>query len=221
MVAMTAGLIVLASVLQTFTVIHAQATRQQRTLARQQDLRLGLEVFEQEVRLATPASIVKAAPDELVFLANVNALATNTTAEVPAGQTLLPVQDDSGWSEGKTVMVCGSVVCESHRLARNGQRGLLTLAEPVGMALPGGVSVEIVNRVSYYTRRDDAGGLKLMRMVDGGASTIIGDLRSARFVYQDGSGRQTAVPASVRRVSAMLISGHSAISFVRDVSLRS
>jgi hypothetical protein len=221
LVAMTAGLIVLAAVLQTFTVVHAQAVRQQRTVARQQDLRLGLEVFEQEVRLATSSSLLKAAQDEMVFFANVSALLTNTTSPVLPGQTVLAVQDGSGWSEGKTVMLCGPALCESHRLARSGQRSLLTLAEPVGVALPTGASVEVVNRVSYYIGRDDPDGVKLMRMVDGGASTVIGGLKSVQFIYKDGSGRGTAMTDSVKRIGVMVTANHSTIGIVRDVSLRS
>jgi len=221
MVAMTAGVIVLAAILQTFNIVHAQAVRQQRMVARQQDLRLGLEVFEQEVRLATPSSIVKALPDEVNFLANVNLLVTNLTAPVLPGQTTLAVQDGSGWSAGKTVTLCGPVTCESRRLARDGQRSLLTLAEPISLALPIGASVEAANRISYYIRRDETGAVRLMRMVDGGASTVIGDLKAAQFAYRDSEDRPTTVTAQVRRIVAVIAAAHSSAVVVRDVGLRS
>lgn len=221
LVGMTAGAVVLAAVMHTFTVVHAQAVRQHRTLAQQQDLRLGLEVFEQDVRLATPTGIVTAAVDEVVFLANVNALVTTTTASVLPGQSVVAVQDGSGWGAGKTVMLCGAAGCESHRLARDGQRSLLTLAEPVGLALPAGASVEVLNRVSYYTRQDDNGTVKLMRMVDGGANTVIGDLASVRFAFRDWSGRPATAGAQVRRIVAILTPDRSTTDVVRDVSLRS
>ncbi len=221
MVAMTAGVVVLAAVLHIFNIVHGQAVHQQRTVAQQQDLRLGLEVFEQEVRLATAASIVTALPDELVFLANVSSLRTNLTAAALPGQTTLAVQDGSGWSAGKTVIVCGPSACESHRLARDGQRAVLTLTEPVGQVLPAGASVEVSNRLSYYTKPDGAGTVKLMRMVDGGASTVMGELQSVQLAYRDGAGRSTAVTTSIRRVVARITPSHSPVAVLRDVGLRS
>lgn len=211
----------LAAALDAFNVVQTRAATQYRTLAHQQDLRLGLEVFEQEVRLAAADSIVTAAPDEFLFLANINAQRTATTSAVVPGQSVLAVQDGSGWGEGKTVSLCGRQACEVHRLSRAGQRSQLTLAEPVGLTLPSGASVEVRNRVVYYTKRDEKGALRLMRMVDGGANALIGELEDVRFSYRDERGRVASLPSLVRRVIVEIEPSHSAHRVVREVSLRS
>jgi len=221
MVSLATGAIVLAAALDAFNLVQTHATKQHRAMAHQQELRLGLEVFEQEARLAEADSIVTAAPDALLFLANVNAQQTTTTSAVVPGQSVLAVQDGSGWGEGKTVVLCGHQACEMHRLSRAGQRYQLMLAEVVGLALPAGASVEVKNRVHYYTKRDEQGALRLMRMVDGGASALIGDLENAHFSYRDERGLVTSLPSQVKRVIVEIEPRHSARRFVREVSLRS
>lgn len=211
----------LAAALDTLNVVQTHAAKQHRTLAHQQDVRLGLEVFEQEVRLAVADSIVTAAPDKFVFLANVSAQRTTTTSAVVPGQSVLAVQDGSGWGEGKTVTLCGQQACEVHRLSRAGQRYQLTLAEPVGLTLPAGASAEVSNRVLYYTKSDDKGALSLMRMVDGGANVLIGELKEAHFSYRDEGGHATHVPSQVKRVVVEIEPSRSARRVVREVSLRS
>jgi hypothetical protein len=58
LIGLAAGVVVLATALETFSIVRQHVTKQQRDLAYQQDLRLGLAVFEQEARLATAESIV-------------------------------------------------------------------------------------------------------------------------------------------------------------------
>jgi hypothetical protein len=221
LVGSAAAIIVLTATLETFNVVHRHVTKQQLGLAHQQDIRLGLEVFEQEARLAVAESIAIAHPDEFLFLANINAQRTTTTSSAMPGQLVLSVQDGSGWGEGKTVELCGPRACERHQLARAGQRGFLTLTEPVESAFPAGASVDVRNRVLYYTRPDERGSLRLMRMVDGGASTLVAGLESARFSYRDDRGRTTSTPSQVKRVVVEIESERSPHTVVRDVSLRS
>lgn len=221
MISLTAGAIVMAASLETFNVLQAQTVRQQRSLSQQQDCRVGLEVFEQEVRLASADSIVAAASEEFQFLANVNAQRTTTTSAALAGQTSLAVQDGSGWGEGKRVTLCGPQGCEVHRLSRPGQRYQLALAEPVGLTFSAGASVEVTNRVVYYSRRDDKGTLRLMRMVDGGASVLVGELEDLHFSYWDKRGHAASLPSEVNRVVIAITPNHSIKPLVREVSLRS
>lgn len=221
LISLAAGVIVLATALETFNIVRQHVAKQHRDLAYQQDLRLGLAVFEQEARLATAESIVIANPDEFQFRANINAQRTTTTGDVAQGQSVVAVQDGSGWGEGKAVAICGLRACELHRLARAGQRTLLTLAEPVQSAFPTGASVEVRNQVVYYTRHDERGLLRLMRMVDGGAGTLVGGLENARFAYRDNRGRATSEPSQVKRVVVEIGSDRSTHHVVREVSLRS
>ena len=124
--------------------------------------------------MAGADSIVTANHGEFQFDANLRGQRTKTTAVIVPGQSILSVQDGSGWGEGKTVIVCGPRTCESHRLARTGQRSELTLVEPVGAPIAAGASVEVRNHVRYYVKMNEDGTFKLMRMVDGGASVLIG-----------------------------------------------
>jgi hypothetical protein len=221
MVSLTAGVIVLAAALNAFNVAQVHASKQQKDLRHQQDLRLGLEVFEQEARLAVAESIVSTTSDAFRFHANINAHRTMTTGPVMPGQSVIPVQDGRGWSEGKTVIICSQQACEAHRLSRSGQHYQLTLTEPVALSFPPGASVEVNNRVGYYTKRDENGTLKLMRMVDGGANTLIGDLDDLHFSYWDEHGHVTQQPSLVKRVVLEIKSNHSLHRTMREVSLRS
>jgi len=221
MIGLAAGTIVLAATLGTVNTIHHHVIDRQRVLAYQQDVRLGLEVFEQEARLAEAETIIAAEPEEFLFLANLNAQRTLTIGAVAPGQTVLTVQDGSEWGSGKTVLLCGQHVCETHRLARAGQRSQLVLEEPAGSMFPNGASLEVRNRVRYYTRRDESGTVRLMRMVDGGASTLIGGMGGICFSYRDSSGHTTSLPEQVKRVVVEIESERPALRALREVSLRS
>lgn len=220
-VSVATGAIVLAAAFDIFHLVQTFAGAQQRTLTQQQDLRLALEVFEQEVRLTATEAIITVEPDQFLFLANVNGQRTTTAAVVLPGQSVLTVQDGSGWGQGKTVTLCGRRACEVHQLVRAGQRYQLTLAEPVESMLPAGASVEVRNRVAYYTKRDEQGALNLMRMVDGGANVLVGELKEAHFSYRDGRGQVTQRPSDVRRVLVEMEPSHLGHRTVREVGLRS
>jgi hypothetical protein len=221
MVSLTAGVIVLAAALNAFNVAQVHASKQQKDLRHQQDLRLGLEVFEQEARLAVAESIVSTTSDAFRFHANINAHRTMTTGPVMPGQSVIPVQDGRGWSEGKTVIICGQQACENHRLPRSGQHYQLTLTESVASSFPAGAFLEVNNRVGYYTKRNENGTVNLMRMVDGGANTLIGDLDDLHFSYWDEHGHVTQQPSLVKRVVLEIKSNHSLHRTMREVSLRS
>ncbi len=221
MLGLTIGVAVLAAALKIFTVANAYANSQFTAVRQQQDVRLGLEVFEQEVRLATPDSIQIADPDRILYHANLSALRTTTTGALLPGQAVIAVQDGSGWGAGKTIMICSSTQCESHRLARTGQRYQLTLVEPIESAFPAGTTVEVRNRVVYYAKHDETGTAQLMRMVDGGASVMIGHLRDIRLSYWNEMGKQADAISHVKRVVLEIHSDHSRARRLRDVSIQS
>ncbi len=221
MISLAIGAAVLATALSTLNIAQTHAGKQTRMLNHQQDLRLGLEVFEQEVRLATANTIAIVAPKEFLFHANLADHRTITTADVLPGSTVLPVLDGSGWGERKTISVCGRHMCESHRLARTGQRYQLTLAEPVGMSFPEGASVQVNNRVKYYVKGNEDGTSNLMRMVDGGANVLIGELGDLHFSYWNDMGQGTTQPSQVKRVVLEIHSSQPLHRMVREVSIRS
>lgn len=170
--------------------------------------------------MASAAAITTAESERLEFSANIHALETTTTATIAPGQTVVPVWDGAGWGQGKSVRMCGASGCEVHRLARTGQRLQLTLSEPVSGLFPAGASVEVMNRVVYYTRADEAGRLQLMRMIDGGAGVLIGDLQAVRLSYWDDRGRPTAIMGGVARVVIAIEVMNARAQIVREVSVR-
>ncbi len=221
MISLAAGVIVLASAMSAMNVVQTHVGQQERTLNHQQDLRLGLEVFEQEVRLATADSIGLTHSNEFQFRANLNAQRTVTTSPVMPGQSVLSIENGSGWDEGKVVILCSRQACETHRLARTGQRYQLTLTEPVGLSFPSGSSVEVSNQVMYYAKSEEKGTYKLMRMVDGGASVLISDLEDLHLSYRDENGHMTQQPSQVKRVVLSIGSSRPLHTMVREVGLRS
>ena len=215
------GACVLAGSLAALNTVHVQSLYQQRSLAGLQDMRMGLEVFEQEARLAAVSGLTVASADRLEFTANLHAMTTMTTGAVEPGQSLLSVQDGSGWGKGKTVRLCGAAGCETHRLVENGRKTQLVLAEPVARLFPAGASVEVMNRVVYYTRTDAGGERQVMRMIDGGAGVLIGGLRDAQWSYWDEQGRPAGRLDRIARVVLALEMAEPAVTIAREVSVRS
>lgn len=220
MMAMTAGLIVLGVTLQVMTYFQQHYLEQQESIARHQDLRLALDLLEQELRIGGLGSISIAAPDELQFQGNIHGLATTVTATSTIAQTTLTVEDGRGWAAGKTVLLCVVDPCETLTLARDGQRFLLTVIDPLTRPVPVGSSVSMVNRVRYYTRRNDQGFRQLMRMVDGGASVLADDIQAVRFSYWDERGQMTTSLQQITRVVVDVMIRRETRRFVRDIGVR-
>ncbi len=220
MVAMVAGLVVFGATLQALSFFQQQFMKQQREVAQQQDLRLGLEVLEQELRLAGPASLITVASDSVEFSANLQGFSTTVTAMVAVGQTAVSVEDGRGWGDRKTIVACWAERCETLALARDGQRHLLTIRQPLTRAIPSGAFVSLLNHVHYYSRRDGQGVLRLLRQVDGGASVLVGDIREVRFSYWDENGQVATQLPLVRLVVVEVMMSDRGIRAVRAISLR-
>ena len=220
MLAVAAGLVVLGATLQALSYFQQQFMRQQREVAQQQDLRLGLEVLEQELRLAGSGFLITAASDSVEFSANLQGLSTTVTAAAAIGQTALSVEDGRGWDDRKTIVACWAERCETLALARDGQRRLLSVTQPLTKAIPSGAYVTLLNRVRYYSRRDAQGVLRLLRQVDGGASVLVGDIREARFSYWDENGQVATQPVLVRLVVVEVMMSDHGVRTVRGISLR-
>ena len=220
MCAMVAGLVVLGATLQALSYFQQQFMRQQREVAQQQDLRLGLEVLEQELRLAGSGSLTIATSGSVEFSANLQGFSTTVTVTAEVGQTALLVEDGRGWDDRKTIVACWAEHCETLALARDGQRHLLTIRQPLARAIPSGASVSLLNLVRYYSRRDGQGVLRLLRQVDGGASVLVGDIREARFSYWDENGQVATRPAFVRLVVVEVMMADREFRAIRAISLR-
>jgi len=218
--AMAAGLIVLGATLQSLMYFQQQFSHQQDRIIQHQDLRLGLDLLFQELRLAGSESLSNILPDEVEFTANIHGLTTNVTSTAAIGQTTISVDDGGGWPDRKSVRVCWNDHCDQFTLARAGQRNLLTLVEPIPLMIPAGASVMVINRVRYYSRPDEKGVMRLLRQIDGGASVLVGDIEAARFSYWDEQGKVTAQPALVRRIIVEVVLPRQTLKAVREIALR-
>lgn len=218
--AMAAGVVVLLAALQSVLYFQREFVRQHEQIVQQQDVRLGLELFEQELRLAGWGAVSVIRPDAVEFTVNVSGLITNVTAPATPGQTTLAVEDGRGWPENKLARVCWNDQCDNFTLARAGQRNLLTLVEPASRPIPSGASVMIMNRVRYYSRPDEHGIMRWLRQIDGGASVITSNIARLTLSYWDAHGRPTLHPASVRRIIVELALPGQAATELREISLR-
>ncbi|HXH86775.1 MAG TPA: hypothetical protein VNI35_08095 [Nitrospira sp.] len=218
--AMAAGFIVLGATLQSLVYFQQQFSRQQDRIIQHQDLRLGLDLLSQELRLAGSESLLNILPDEVEFTANVHGLTTNVTSAAATGQTTISVDDGRGWPDRKSVRVCWNDYCDQFTLARAGQRSLLTLVEPIPRMIPVGALVMVINRVRYYSHSDEKGVLRLLRQIDGGASVLVGDIEAVRFSYWDEQGKVTTQPALVRRIIVKVVLPRHTLKAVREIGLR-
>jgi len=221
LIATAAGFIILSAAWQTLSFFHRQFLLQQASLSRQQDLRLGLEVLEQEIHQAEAESVSVMGPDEVEFGANVNGFVATVTAPVAPGAASIHVDDGRGWAERKTIVVSWNDHHEVMTLERDGQRSLLTLTKPVVAPIPIGASVSIRNRIRYYSKQDDQGNKRLLRMVDGGASVLFGDIQTAKFSYWDEEGRTVTQPGRLKRVVVDVMLLGMETRAIREISLKS
>ncbi|MGH7208176.1 MAG: hypothetical protein ACREIL_02205 [Nitrospiraceae bacterium] len=226
MIAMAAGVVVLSATIQTLNHFQQKLWAQHGTIAHHQDLRLGMGVMEAELRLAGPGApaigtgLLKADSQEIEFLANLAGLATTLSSAVSPGQEKLPVHDGSDWPKGKQLVVCAEDRCAEGRLARDGRRHALSLTDPLGQGFPAGSSVSVSNQVRFYVRKDQSGMTTLMRQVDGGAGTLIGDVTWFRLLYLDGEGKRTQDPDRVARVRVEVSVGGDRLVLTKEIGLR-
>jgi hypothetical protein len=199
---------------------------QHRDVGLRQDLRIGLDVLGNELRLAGTGGMPgqpifsKLSSTEILFRANLSGFYTSVKEIALPGQQEILVHDGAGWPEGKQIVLCSLEHCLSNRLARNGRAGSLTLAFPLTSALPPGSAISVSNQVRYYIGRDDEGRPRVMRDVDGGAGTLMSDVEEFRLDYFTKTGHPTTDPALVARVRATARFHGSGSVAVQEVGLR-
>ena len=226
MISLVAGLAVLGAALQGLTHFQERLLAQQQMIGWSQDLRLGMQVLEAELRLAgtgaltsTPP-VLKAERGEIEFRANLAGLTTTLTEAGSAGQLDLAVGSGSGWSKGKLIVICGVDQCATHHLARDGRSHGLSLTSPLAQAFPVGSVVSVLNQVRYYLRADQQGKTTVMRMVDGGANALMGEIGLFRLTYIAKDGRPPHDPTLVARVRIEVGAERGGWILTRDVGLR-
>ncbi len=226
LIAMVAGAVVLSATIQSFSRFQHRLLDQQAAIARHQDLRIGLAVMTSELRLAgvggeiLGARLQTAEPSEIAFWANLGDLSTFLTGEASAVDLELAVSNGSAWPKGKRVIVCGVNTCAESHLARRGTSRALHLTDALQQIFPAGSQVVVANEVRYYLGKDQQGRPSLMRKIDRGAGSLIGDVARFHLTYLDREGGQTDDPAHVARVRVEIVVGEGGRVIRHDVRLR-
>ncbi len=230
MIAMAAGAVVLSATIQALNHFERRLWNQHDTVAHHQEVRIGVNIMESELRLAGPgaallgagtsAAVLKAGPQEIQFLANLDGLTATLAEPAFPGQYKLVVSDGSSWTKGKRIVICGSESCAENRLARDGRRTELSLTAPLAQAFPMGSAVAVSNSVRYYLGKDGRGRLAVMRQVDGGSNPLIGDVATFRLRYLARDGRPTQDVRLVTRLRIELAVRDGRRIFTSEVGLR-
>jgi hypothetical protein len=225
MVSLVAALAIMGAAFQGLAHFQQRLSTQHRVMASTQDLRLGVQVMETEIRQAgtgNPAipPVQKAEAQELEFQANVFNLTAMLTTSASVGQVDLTVDNGSGWSKGKRIVICSIGQCAEYRLARDGRNHGLSLTTSLNESFPAGSVVMILNQIRYYLRNDGQGRWSVMRMVDGGANALMGDVGRFALTYFDKHGSPVRDPAQVVRVRIEIDAAERQWQIVREVGLR-
>lgn len=224
LIALTAGAVVLAAAVQSLTHFERRLSAQQGAMGRHQDLRIGLSVIGDELRLADAGSsgtfLLTANQQEVAFLANLAGDPAILAEAAQPGQRELRVDGAADWTKGKRIVVCAEDDCAETRLARDGQRRSLSVSQPLDRAFPAGSKVWQASYLRYYLGKDREGRPALMRQVDGGANPLIGEISSLRFRYFNREGKPTGDLARVARVRLELGVGGERRLIVKEVGLR-
>lgn len=217
LIAMTLTLILLANGFQLLATQHRQYIIQDGIAEAQQNLRTGIDMMANEIRLAghgVPANapkILTMEKEEIEFFANLNAGTTWLAERVQPGQTTISVGSGQDFHAGKRIYLCDAASCEQHTLAQDGTSHSLILKEPAERVQPFGIGsrVNVVNQVRYYLNSKDPTNRKLMREVDHGAVPLAEQVVGVTFDYLDRNGSVTTVPSDVRRVQIQFITTSS------------
>ena len=226
LIAMAISSVAISAALQAFAAYGVRLSSQHATITANQELRLGMDVLCSEIRLAGggllagDAPFVKAEADEVEFFANLSGSSTRLTQVVEVGRQDLPVEDGADWPKGKQVLVCTSSHCSWHRLAVDGRKQALTLTTPTPEQFQEKSAVFLLNRVRYYMKRQSDGMLRLMREVDGGASTLLGDVSEFQLQYFNRDGHVTTDVREMVRVRVTLQVGRQGSLMSRDIAIR-
>jgi prepilin-type N-terminal cleavage/methylation domain-containing protein len=226
LIALSISSVAISASIQMFSGYGARFVSQHSAMVSNQELRLGLDVLCSEIRLAGggllggESAFLKAEPGEVEFFANLSGSATTLTQVAEIGRQELPVEDGAEWLKGKQVLLCTAAHCAWNRLAADGRKQELLLTTSTAEQFPARSAVFLINRVRYYLKRQDDGAMRLMREVDGGASTLLADVGRFQMQYLNKDGNTTTDSREVVRVRVTIQAGRQGLILMRDISIR-
>ncbi|HEY5648726.1 MAG TPA: hypothetical protein VIU33_04450 [Nitrospiria bacterium] len=204
-------LVIFAAGVQFLGIQNRWTVSQERTGEAQRQAWMALDMMQREISLAgsglseDEAVFLVAEESEVAFLSNIDREVTVLTASAARGDTQIQVagstfRQGTDFEDGNEVRLCNEGVCEQHRLAGEAGRYSLEFREPVRGAFPPGSTVDVVHRIHYRLKKNDSGGFKLIRIVDGGGGPLAENISEMRLRYFDRSGRQVSGPEGIRAV---------------------
>lgn len=226
LIALVISTVGIAAAIQAAAAYGARLSHQQVSMIGNQELRLGMDVLCSELRLAAggvlggEAPFLKANTNEAEFFANLGSAATTLTQSASPGLQDLMVEDGTDWPRGKQIVLCSATHCAWHQLASDGRKHVLTLVTPPTEQFQIHSAVFLLNRVHYYVKPQGDGLLRVMREVDGGVSTLLGDVRQFQLRYFDRDGRVTEDMREVVRVEVTMGVGTKGLVLSRDIAIR-
>jgi prepilin-type N-terminal cleavage/methylation domain-containing protein len=226
LIAMVISSVAISAAIQAFTAYGLRLSSQHATMTANQELRLGLDVLCSELRLAGggllggEVAFMKTEVDEVEFFANLSGSATILTQLAETGRQDLPVEDGADWPKGKQVLLCTASRCTWNRLAADGRKQSLMLVTPTLEQYQAKSAVFLLNRVRYYVKSSNEGTRRLMREVDGVASTVLSDVSGVQLQYFNRSGGMATDTRDVVRVRVAIQVGRQGSRLSRDIAVR-
>ena len=226
LIAMAISSVAISGAIQAFAAYGLRLSAQHANMTANQELRLGLDVLCSELRLAGggllggETAFRKMAVDEVEFFANLSGSSTVLTQVAEAGRQDLPVEDGADWPRGKQVLLCTAARCAWNRLAADGRKQTLMLMAPTSEQYQAKSAVFLLNRVRYYVKRLDEKTGRLMREVDGIASTVLSDVSGVQLQYFTSSGGIATDARDVARVRVTIQVGQQGSMLSRDIAIR-
>lgn len=225
LIALAISSVAISAAIQTSAAYGSRLSSQHATMTANQELRLGLDVLCSELRLAGGGLLSgdtvfsKMEVDEVEFFANLSGSSTILTQIVEVGRQDLPVEDGADWPKGKQLLLCTAAHCVWNRLAADGRKQTLTLMTPTLEQYQPKTAIFLLNRVRYYLKRAE-GTHRLMREVDGVASTLLSDLSGMQLQYFTKSGGIANDARDVVRVRVTIQGARQGMNLSRDIAIR-
>ena len=217
MVSMTIFSFILAYGMQFFILQRRSFTYQENMVETQQQIRAALDLMGREIMSigsgirGEEEKLLKAGPQEIEFLTNLHGAIARLNDEAATGQNSLNVKylNSSGkFVKGKTILICWLEGCEWQSLAKDGSSARLDLSAELGRPFPKGSEVQLINWLRYDLTPMDSGNLfKLIRNVDGGASTVSEGIDTIHLEYLDPSGLAVTSVDEIRRIRIKISGG--------------
>lgn len=226
LIALAISSLAISASIHAFAAYGLRLSSQHASMTANQELRLALDVLCSELRLAGggllagDSVIVKMDASEVEFFANLSGASTILTQTAEAGRQDLPVEDGAAWAKGKQVLLCTAAHCTWNRLAAEGRKETLILTTPTLEQYQPKSAVFLLNRVRYYVKRSEEGAKRLMREVDGVASTVLSDVHIVQLQYFNGSGGMTNDARDVVRVRVTIQMDRQELTLSRDIAIR-